>query len=282
MRLKRDLFELLPGTYLGFTTSGTGGDTLILLHGFGASAEEWSGFQESFPAALAKTVALDLIGHGSSASPGWPDYSVNANAAAVARFIDAKAIERPVIVGHSLGGVVALAAARVMQHGQNTRPKALVLIATPVYRISLPRFIEAFRSQSLMGVLARLLPIRTRVRVALRELIFDSSKISRQTVEQYARYLDDPAVVHGMRMTARQLDLEEYDKLTSTYGELNLPILVVGGDSDPVVPRQSLERFVKSVGNATLVMVPECGHLLLDECPAAVEEAIRRFLSALK
>ena len=60
-----------------------------------------------------------------------------------------------------------------------------------------------------------------------------------------------------------------------------MPILVIGGEADKVVPPDILLRFAASVEGVTLVMVPKCGHLLLDECPDAVESAISRFLQSL-
>ena len=116
----------------------------------------------------------------------------------------------------------------------------------------------------------------------LRGLFFDPGKVTPAMVTAYARNLEDPEALEGIRRTARQLDLQDLEKFATTYRGLDLPILVIGGAADPIVPPEHLQRFVAELKHATLVMVPQCGHLLLDECPVAVERAIAGFLRGLE
>ena len=278
----QEQFEVAPGQEIGVMTAGEGPDALIMLHGFAATSEEWRHFGSIFPKGRGTLVALDLIGHGRSATPGWTDYSVTANASAVARFIAAKKFDHPVLAGHSLGGLVALATVWKLPRRGAGAPKALILIATPVYPIPYPRFVAVFRDRSLLGGLVDLLPSRLKAERVLRGLFFDPGKVTPAMVTAYARNLEDPQALEGIRRTARQLDLQDLEKFAATYRGLDLPILVIGGAADPVVPPEHLQRFVAEVKHATLVMVPRCGHLLLDECPVAVERAIAGFLRGLE
>ena len=278
----QDQFVAAPDREIGVMTAGEGPGTLIMLHGFAATSEEWRHFGSNFPAGRGQFVALDLIGHGRSATPGWTDYSVMANASAVARFIAAKKIDHPVLIGHSLGGLVALATVWKLPKRGPGHPKALILIATPVYPIPYPRFVAVFRDPSLLGGLVDLVPNRLKAKRVLRDLFFDPGKLTPAMVTAYTRNLEDPEALEGIRRTARQLDLHDLEKFAATYRGLDLPILVIGGAADPVVPPEHLERFVAEVKDATLVMVPQCGHLLLDECPVAVERAIAGFLRGLE
>lgn len=278
---EEDVFEIAEGARLGYASAGNGKNTLILLHGFGARSDVWREFYVSISGGGVRYVALDLIGHGRSATSGWTNYTVLANASAMAAFIKSKSFDRPVIVGHSLGGLVAIATAQELRREGRSRPRALVLIAAPVYPVPYPRFVTAFRDRTLLSVLIDQLPARLKSRRVLRELFYDDSLITDAMVTSYAHNLEDAASLDGVRKTARQLDLAELESFSAKYNSLNMPILVIGGEADKVVPPDILLRFAASVEGVTLVMVPKCGHLLLDECPDAVESAISRFLQSL-
>ncbi len=92
--------ERLPVRYL---TAGTG-PPLVLVHGVGTSASEWS---RVLPALARdhRVYATDLSGFPGSAKP--PDYSSAFSAGFVGSFLDASRVERPAVIGNSLGGLVA-------------------------------------------------------------------------------------------------------------------------------------------------------------------------------
>ena len=63
--------------------------------------------------------------------------------------------------------------------------------------------------------------------------------------------------------------------------ELDLPVLVITGDDDRIVPTEQSVRLAAELPNAELVVVPACGHVPHEECPQAVLEAIETFLANL-
>jgi len=86
--------------------AGTG-PVIVLLHGVGSSAETWDTSIETMACRGADVIALDLPGHGHSSSPRG-DYSLGAMASTVRDLLDELDIDRCVLVGHSLGGGIAL------------------------------------------------------------------------------------------------------------------------------------------------------------------------------
>jgi pimeloyl-ACP methyl ester carboxylesterase len=70
--------------------------------------------------------------------------------------------------------------------------------------------------------------------------------------------------------------------LPDRLGELTLPVLVITGDDDRIVPTAQSIRLADELPNAELLVIPACGHIPQEECPDAVIAAIDEFLAQLK
>ena len=102
----------LPGADLNVREYGSGGDrAVVLLHGYTASIQWWEAVAPAL-AAGNRVIAIDLIGHGGSESPrDAAAYSAEAQAAAVHQALGALGVRHAVVIGHSMGGMVATALA---------------------------------------------------------------------------------------------------------------------------------------------------------------------------
>jgi len=76
-------------------------------------------------------------------------------------------------------------------------------------------------------------------------------------------------------IASRPLDLPE------RLGELTMPVLVISGDDDRIVPTELSVRLAGELPNAELVVVPQCGHVPHEECPGPFLEAVTEFLDGL-
>ncbi|MFI5936631.1 alpha/beta fold hydrolase [Actinoplanes sp. NPDC051494] len=111
----------MGGLRLAYRSAGDPGDPpMVLLHGLGDDERDWLPVLPGL-ASRHRVYALDLRGHGRSGHPG--DYSFELMAGDVLGFLDASGIDRCVLVGHSMGGVVAILLAGAHPH----RVTALVL-----------------------------------------------------------------------------------------------------------------------------------------------------------
>jgi len=99
------------GARIGVRVDGSGGDAVVLLHGFPFTREIWNE-QSKMLAAAHRAISIDLRGMGESSACDGP-YLMEILAGDVAGVLDALGVDRATIVGHSLGGYVALAFARM-------------------------------------------------------------------------------------------------------------------------------------------------------------------------
>lgn len=122
---------------LNYEERGSGGRPVLLLHAMGGSAAFMASQLEAL-GGRARAVAVDLRGHGASDAPEG-DYSMGRLADDVAVFAAAVGLERPVVVGHSMGGMVALELAS--RHPDLAA--AVAVLDAPV--VTPPGMMEAFR-----------------------------------------------------------------------------------------------------------------------------------------
>ena len=106
------------------------GRPVVLLHGIGRTGQTWQRVVDGLEPLPCRLVAFDLLGFGESPKPDWPDYSTDDHAAAVIAGIERLGAGQPaVLVGHSMGCLVAVRVARL-------RPdlvRHLVLYEMPLY-----------------------------------------------------------------------------------------------------------------------------------------------------
>jgi pimeloyl-ACP methyl ester carboxylesterase len=69
--------------------------------------------------------------------------------------------------------------------------------------------------------------------------------------------------------------------LPQHLAEINMPVLVITGDDDRIVPTADSVRLSQELPNAKLVVIPQCGHVPHEECPQAFLEAVNEFLNSL-
>jgi pimeloyl-ACP methyl ester carboxylesterase len=100
---------VLHGQHVTFLETGadTGGPVVVLLHGLASSSQTWASVMPLL-GAHAHVIAPDLLGHGRSAKPPSGDYSLGAYAAGLRDLLVALGVRRATIVGHSFGGGVAM------------------------------------------------------------------------------------------------------------------------------------------------------------------------------
>jgi pimeloyl-ACP methyl ester carboxylesterase len=250
----------LHGHRVTYTTAGSDGPVVVLLHGIAGSSRTWDAVLPLLARSV-RVVAPDLLGHGESAKPRG-DYSLGAYASGVRDLLAALGIEAATIVGHSLGGGVAMQFAYQFPE----RCERLVLVdsgglgreVTPILRaatlpgaeVVLPliahrRVLDAARSVS-----ARL-PARLTRRPALAEIARGyGSLVDTQARAAFVHTARSVLDVGGQRVDAR-------DRL---YLATALPTLVVWGGRDSFIPVSHAAHFKELVPTARLEVFERAGH----------------------
>lgn len=255
------------------------GPPVLLIHGFGATLETWSPVAGRL-ARSHRLLLVDLKGHGASPAPRDARYSPLDHAEAVRATVD-RADPGPLsVVGHSLGGAVALLLALAAARDGGPAVERLVLISSAAYRQRLPPYIAFARLPLLPRLFFRLVPGRWIARGALRRAVHDPETVREAAVEAYGRSLDSPGGRYATIQGARQIFPPNVERLVSRYGEIDVPTGLVWGRHDPVVPLALGERLRDDIPGARLEVMEECGHVPHEERPGEAARLILGFLGA--
>jgi len=254
------------------------GRPIVLLHGFGASSYTWRHVEPELVKWGHRVLTVDLKGFGLSDKPPDEKYSIFNQAELISGFIRQLQLKDATIIGHSLGGGVALVLALDKNPDVRSRISRLVLIDSIAYSQNIPIAFNILRTPVLGQIGSRLVPIEVQTRVALKLAFFDDSKFSSEDVKQYADALRDKGSRHAMIQTARQILPENLPELSSRYRTIQMPTLIVWCDHDKVIKPNIGLRLHNNLPNSTFRVIRECGHLPQEEKPQETLRALQLFL----
>jgi pimeloyl-ACP methyl ester carboxylesterase len=255
------------------------GPPVVLIHGMVNSSRHW----EAVALRLADdytVIAPDLIGHGDSATPRG-DYSLGAHAAAIRDLLTAIGIHRATIVGHSLGGGVAMQ--YFWQFPERTERLALVSSGGLGHQVS-----PLLRSAALPGATPLLwLASHRRVVSALSDLGDRSRRrgsrtgIYLQAVARALRPLEQRGARQAFLQTLRSV-IDVRGQRVSARDRLHLldgfPTLIVWGERDNTIPLSHGLEAHAAVPGSRFETLPRAAHFPHLEDPEGLAAVLRRFL----
>jgi pimeloyl-ACP methyl ester carboxylesterase len=246
---------------------------VILIHGLMDSALNWSKNID----ALAQTYrvwAIDLIGFGFSSRMTAPTYSLKYFARTVREFMDAQGIERANIVGHSLGGAVALELAL----DEPQRVERLILIAPGTYVVNLPFALNlAARVPYIPRALVGMAMTSTRARLsAQRNALGNPAHFDPQAARQYTRPLHVKGTADALVAMAASPRASD---LPAGLKNIAAPTLILWGDKDLAVPVKHGGHHERNLPNAEFVILEGAGHTPQLEYPDVVNRLVVDFLA---
>jgi len=252
------------GRKISYAGAGEDGDVILLVHGYGGDRNSWLFLQEPL-AARYQAYALDLPGHGASAKDVG-EGTIGLLAGAVTGVLDALGAGRAHLVGHSMGGAVALAVA-AQDPG---RVASLTLIAP-----------SGFGSEINAGYLRGFADARTRrdLKPVIGQLFADESHLTRQLVDDllaYKRLDGADEALHVLLGTLLDGDAQRGDSAAplAAIGSA-VPVTVIWGAADRVIPAAQAE----SVTGAVRYLIDGAGHMPHMERPAEVQAAIEETIA---
>jgi pimeloyl-ACP methyl ester carboxylesterase len=243
------------------------GDAVVLLHGFPLSREIWDA-QMHVLSRRNRVVAMDLRGMGASSVVDGP-YLMESLAGDVAAVLDALGIERATVVGHSLGGYVALAFARMYVE----RLDRLALVASRIVADAPERAAHRFeladdaeRSNSNARIIAEMLDAT----------LGATTRRERPEISEKFREIAEKNDPRGLAAMLRGMALR--DGAQDIAGDLALPVLVVSGVEEPGMPAGEPQQTAAAFAGGRLVAIEACGHVPMLEKPEELTACLASWL----
>lgn len=238
--------------------------TILLIHGAGMSARSWT-LQLHGLSSAHRLLAMDLPGHGAS-DPAMPA-SVESYADTAFALLSALQTEPVFVVGHSLGGSVAIALAA--RHPECVQ--GLVLISSCA---------RTTRNSSGLKTLLGSLPLSFRVMLfpsAAKSFLFALGATSEAVRLTFRDLRNCRAETIDADITAAEkMDLEDAAQ------SLRVPALILCGTSDIVTPLRQSEKLTELIPHARLRVIDHAGHMLPLEAPQRVNQEILAFVATVE
>jgi len=255
---------------LNYTERGEG-LPIVLIHGFPFDRRIWNEQMEGV-SSVGRVIALDLPGFGQSAEfprgmePRMEDY-----AQAIADFVRDRDLGQIILVGHSMGGYVAMAFAR----RYSEMLAGMVLVATRV---------GADRKAARQNRMALADDVRSRgamaVVVSMLSKLFAAGNVGRdpglsERLREIMMEQSSEGIIAGLHAMASRPNSGGVIK------SLQIPMLVIAGAQDAIIRERAVRAISRSAQSSTFVSVPDAGHMPMMENPAMFNEALRVFRCGL-
>lgn len=249
---------------LRYTDAGQG-LPLVFLHGFPLSRGVWQkqieGFQESY-----RVIAPDLRGLGDSQTQPGP--ATMAQCADDVRALLVQLTTGPVVlIGHSMGGYVALAFAR--QFPELLR--GLILVGTRAGRDT---------AEAAAGRLAMAEKVKAEGAQAVVEAMAPKMLAAdNQDAQMAAQVLGFMAPSRSAGVIGALLGMAERPDATAFLAQIAVPTLVITGADDVLIPPAESETLAQAIRGAQLKVIPHAGHLVAFEQPDEFNQAVKEWLN---
>lgn len=273
---------VLDSIPMAYHEAGNGKETILFIHGLGGNRRHWQASQPALSQDF-HTIALDLPGYGASQLRELPDENLlHFFSTAIAAFMDSLSIQQAHICGHSMGGQLAVLFS--LQHPE--RVNKLILVAPAGFETftlqeaeGLNQYAEASypQIQPEAQIRAAYAMNFSRMPEAAEDLIQERLALNSSSYfPTYANVLI--GVVSGM------LEAPVTDRLS----EIQKETLIIFGEDDKLIPNRYLHpelttaavagKGQQEIAGSRLELIPDAGHLLMLEKPAAFNDLIMDFL----
>lgn len=241
------------------------GPSLVFIHGWAASHRFWK-YQVPFFAQSNQVIAYDLRGHGDSEKP-TSGYSIRNHLEDLELILAKHQISEPVLIGHSLGGMIAL---QYALDGLRD-PRGLVLVGSSPHPV-------ATRKRSLEFSLLRFLIRISRKRASkFTEKALFAPDVNQELVE----WVNAESERTPTSVILEILQNVKAFNVVSRLSEIQMPTLIITGEFESAVNSQLLDRMVELIPNAKYEVISDAGHNCMLEKPSAFNSVVNAFLHEL-
>jgi len=253
----------IDGSKIRYLEEGTSKNTLVLLHGLGASAERWEDVIPLF-AKKFRVIVPDLIGFGYSDKPTI-DYATDYFSEFMSKFVEKVGIKEMSIIGFSLGGQIS--AEFIIN--QNVDVKKLVLVS--------PSGIMKHSTTALNTYISAALYPNTDSALNAFQVMSASKNVNEKIVSGFIERMELPNA--KMAFMSTLLGLSNSKVITEKLQLITIPTLIVWGENDPVIPIEYAQSFISGINDCRFYKMIGCGHTPYAEEPGMFFQIVSDFLN---
>lgn len=265
-------FATVNGTRLHYIVQGAV-RPVVFVHGNPGSAQDWMAVFSPL-ASRHRVIAFDRPGHGRSQRPKHGDATIEVQARLLHDALAQLRIDRPILVGHSWGAALALVYAI-------TYPRdvaGLVVVAPAVYESHDSSFLTGLPSVPVIGDAANyvLTPLigASVVRGELKKA-FSPDPVPKNYLKSVLSEWTKPSKVRAYALDD-DLFNPSVKKFSPRYTEIEVPVSILAGDADLIVPEKDAVRLHEALPKSRLVVLPRTGHQIPFTHPQSVIDEIER------
>lgn len=274
--------ELPNDISMAYMDEGKGTQTFVFIHGLANYSPVWK-FQVEELSKHARCIALDLPGNGLSSQGDYP-YGMFFYAECVKLFCDVLQLENVTLVGHSMGGQVAI----MLGLRYSSRFEKLVLVA--------PAGIEHFSSfdtllmQNMMGVGEFLYSDELHIQQAISDSFYSAHSEKSAIISDLKAMLQQGHASRWRNMAKASINSMLGEQVSGFLSELSIPVTIIFGDKDRLIPNtllhpgQSIPSLIKHaeamIPDVRCYLIPNGGHFVQIEKASEVNRIIINGLKA--
>lgn len=253
------------------------GPAILLIHGSSSLLQTWEPLVELLGDRY-RMISLDLQGHGLTGPRVDNDYSANAYISSALKVLDETGVESAYWIGNSMGGWVSWRAGLAVPD----RVKGVVLIDASGAQTGeeIKPYLGARLARSTIGkwLLPQITP-KFLVRSSLEENFAQPERLTDELVTRYWELLRFPG---NRAATLERGNTPREPEKWDDIGTLKMPVLLLWGKQDKVIPPSHGQAFEAAIPGAKLIVYEDAGHLPMEETPEQVARDIGSWMSKLE
>lgn len=275
MNIKKQYIQI-NGIKLAYEDRGNG-PPIVFIHGFPTSCKSWRSVADKLVDRY-RCISFDLMGFGDSDKPLNESYTIPRHSELLMDAINKLGLTKPMLVGHSMGGGMCLYIAHKMKENVSG-----VFVSDPAcYLQQLPWFFLALKVPVIPILVLRLIPPKIAYWM-VKDTAFDRKSCKHyEDMYEYIINVQKAGAAEAFVSTARDINKGEITSLISNYSNLNIPIGIIWGKKDRIIPVKFAHRLASDIPDASLTIVENCGHCPQEEYPEITYNALKDILVKIK
>ena len=273
----QDRYMTVRGVKLRYRPAGKG-EPILLLHGLGASLEQWEWSQPGL-SSRHEVVALDLPGFGRSQSPPRDQFDLDHMVSLLGGFIDAMGWQSATVIGNSMGGLLAISMALNLEG----RVSRLILAGSAGLGRDLGWPLRVAWLPCLGEAILPFMALRPLVHYSLRRLFSDPSRLPNRMVDvsadNYKRQSIRSNFLRAIRIGVSLSGQRDSINFRDQLDKIRVPTLLIWGREDGVMPLEHGKIAHQLIAGSKLTVIDDCGHVPQIEHPGRFVDEVEHFLA---